>query len=100
MDFQGNMLLWTKIILNDKPVAQVNQCNYLGCTMSYGHTVNVENKLLKFQQQIGTIKRTLNKKRKKEALKFYKVMAVPMLLYGEEERNVGRPRRGWSDQFN
>jgi hypothetical protein len=42
----------------------------------------------------GTIKRTLiNKTRKDTQLKFYKVMAVPVLLYGCENWTLNRVDR-------
>jgi hypothetical protein len=42
-------------------------------------------KLQRFKQISGTIKRTLaGKVRKKTLLRFYKIMAIPALLYGSE----------------
>ncbi|PSN54630.1 hypothetical protein C0J52_10839 [Blattella germanica] len=53
---------------------QNNAFNCLGCNLSS-----------KNSQIIGTIKSTLFKKVRSETiLKFYKVMAIPILLYGSE----------------
>jgi hypothetical protein len=55
---------------------------------------DLQNKLHKFQYMCGTIKRNLiNKTRKDKQLKFYKVMAVPVLLYGCENWPLNRVDR-------
>jgi hypothetical protein len=42
-------------------------------------------RLSKFRNICGVIARTIKKKPRKETnLKFYKIMAVPLLLYGSE----------------
>jgi hypothetical protein len=44
-----------------------------------------DNKLIKFQQLIGTTKKTLLKRVRTETiLKFYKTLVIPTLLYGSE----------------
>jgi hypothetical protein len=53
--------LRTKIIINDKTLEQVSQFTYLGCSISYQFSSDVESKLAKFLQLIGTIKRTIFK---------------------------------------
>jgi hypothetical protein len=52
--------------------------SYLGCNVTYKYDLN--DKLTKFQNVCGVIARALKKKTKK----FYKIMAVPVLLYGSE----------------
>jgi hypothetical protein len=57
----------------------------LGCDVTYDQDGDVNNKLHKFQNICGTIRRNLKKKtRKGTQLKFYKPMAVPVLMYGSE----------------
>jgi hypothetical protein len=46
---------------------------------------DIHNKLNKFSSICGTLRRTLKTKTKKTTqIKFYKVMALPVLLYGSE----------------
>jgi hypothetical protein len=63
----------------------VSNFNYLGCNVTYKHDEDLNDKLSKSQNICGVIRRTLNKKTRKETnLKFYKIMAVPVLIYGSE----------------
>jgi hypothetical protein len=48
--------LRTKVIINDETLQQVSQFTYLGCSISYQFSNNVESKLAKFLKLIGTIK--------------------------------------------
>ena len=82
--FKGPDTLRAKIILDGKPIEQVNSFNYLGCDISYFKKEDLFNKLSKFNFICGTIKRSLKNTRRETKLKFYKVMAVPVLLYGCE----------------
>jgi hypothetical protein len=59
--FVGTDHLRTKIIINDETLEQVNQFTSLGCSISYQFSNDVEFKLAKFLQLIGTIKRTIFK---------------------------------------
>ena len=61
-DFVGTDHLRTKIIINDETLEQVIQFTYLGCSISYQFSNDVEFKLAKFLQLIGTIKRTILRK--------------------------------------
>ena len=54
--FVGTDHLRTKIIIKDKTLEQGSQFTYLGCSISYQFSNNVEFKLAKFLQLIGTIK--------------------------------------------
>lgn len=94
MGFLGTRHLRTKIVIEDKIIEQVSSFNYLGCNVSYCENNDVNNKINKFQRMCGTIKRTLSRKTLKETqLKFYKVMAVPVLMYGSENWALTRSER-------
>jgi hypothetical protein len=86
MAFQGKYSFRTKIILNHKSITeQVSNLNYLGCNVTYKYDEDLNDKLSKFQNICGVIARTLKKKtRKVTNLKFYKIMSVPVLLFGSE----------------
>ena len=71
--------------VNDEKLEQVNQFTYLGCNISYQFSNDVEFKMAKFLQFIGTIKRTIFRKVRTETiLKIYNALTVPTLLYGSE----------------
>jgi hypothetical protein len=74
-----------KIVINERILDQVLNCNYLGYNMGLNREKDINVKLQIFQQICGTIKRTLARKVRKETLfRFYKIMAIPTLLYGSE----------------
>ena len=76
--------LRTKIIKNET-LERVSQFTYLGCSISYQFSNDVEFKLAKFLQLIGTIKRTIFKKvRRQTILKIYNTLILPTFLYGSE----------------
>ena len=66
--FVGTDHLRTKIIINDETLEQDSQFNYLGCSIFYQFPNDVEFKLAKFLQLIGTIKRTIFKKVRTETI--------------------------------
>jgi len=73
--FVGTDYLRTKIIINDETLEQVGQFTYLGCSISYQFSNDVEFKLAKFLQLICTIKRTIFKKVRTETiLKIYNTL--------------------------
>jgi hypothetical protein len=83
--FVGTDHLRAKIIINDETVDQVSQFTCLGCSISYQFFNDVELKLAKCLQLIGTIKRTIFRKVRTETiLKFYNSLALPTFLYGSE----------------
>lgn len=49
--------------------------NYMGCGITYYRDLDIQNKLKKFYQICGTTVKN------KTQLKFYKVMAVTILMY-------------------
>jgi hypothetical protein len=62
--------------------------------MGLSREMDISVKLQRFQQICGTIKRTLDGKVRKETLvRFYKIMAIPTLLYGSECWGRSRRRR-------
>jgi hypothetical protein len=64
---------------------QVNQLTYLGCNISYQFSNDVESKLAKCLQLIGTIKRTIFRKVRTETiLKIYNTLILSTFLYGSE----------------
>jgi hypothetical protein len=83
--FVGTDHLRTKIVINDETPEQVSQFTYIGCSISYQFSNDVEFKLAKFLQLIGTIKRTIFKKVRTETiLKIYNTLVLPTFLYGSE----------------
>jgi len=73
------------MIINDETLEQVSQFTYLGCSTSYKFSNDVEFKLEKFVQLIGTIKRIIFKKVRKETiLKIYNILVLLTSLYGSE----------------
>jgi hypothetical protein len=74
-----------KIVINERILDQVLNFNCLGYNMGLNREKDINVKLQRFQQICGTIKRTLAiKVRKEMLLRFYKIMAIPILLYDSE----------------
>jgi len=64
---------------------KVSQFTYLGCSISYQFSNDVEFKLAKFLQLIGTIKRIIFKKLRKETiLKIYNTLVLPTFYMGQK----------------
>ena len=81
----GKFPTLSNIIIEGKVLEQISNFNYLGCDISFDVDKDIQNKVNRFQHICGTINRTLkNKTRRETKLKFYKTMAVPVLLYGSE----------------
>ena len=79
--FVGKEHLRTKIIINDETLEQVSQFTYLGCSISYQFSNDVEFKLAKFLQLIVTIKRIIFKKVRTEImLEVYNTLVLPTFL--------------------
>ena len=71
--------------LSVETLDQVSQFTYLGCSISYQFSNDVELELAKFLQLIGTIKRTIFRKVRTETiLKLYNTLVLPTFLYGSE----------------
>ena len=61
---------------------------YLGCSIPYQFSNDIEFKLAKFLQLVGTIKRTIFKKFRTETiLKIYNTLVSPTFLYGVDKKN-------------
>ena len=83
--FIGTDHLRTKIIINDETLEKVSQFTYLGCSISYQFSNDVEFKLAKSLQLIGTIKRTIFKKVRTETiLKIYNTLVLPTFYMGQK----------------
>jgi hypothetical protein len=83
--FVGTDRLRTKIIISDEAPEQVDECTYLGCSIFDQFSNDVEFKLAKILQLIGTIKRTIFRKVRMETiLKIYNTLVMPTFLYGSE----------------
>jgi hypothetical protein len=90
----GTDHLRTKIIINDEILEQVNQFTYLGFSISYQCSNDVEFKLAKFLQLIGTVKRTIFKTvRTETVLKLYNTLILPTFLYGSENWSLTASQR-------
>jgi len=74
-----------KNYINDETLEQVSQFTYLGCSISYHFSNDVEFKLAEFLQLIGTIRRTIFKKVRTETiLKIHNTLVLSTFLYGSE----------------
>ena len=83
--FVGTDYLRTKIVINDETLEQVSQFTFLGYSVSYQFSNDVEFKLEKFLKLIGTIKRTIFKKVRTETiLKIYITLVLTSFVYGSE----------------
>jgi hypothetical protein len=82
------------MVINDETLEQVSQFTYLGCSISYQSSNDVESKLAKFLQLIGTIKRTIFRKVRRETiLKIYNTLVLPTFLYGSENWTLTASKR-------
>jgi hypothetical protein len=83
--FVGTDHLKAKIIINDESLDRVSQFTYLGCSISYQFSNDVELKLAKFLQLIGIIKRTIFRKVRMETiLKLYNTLVLPTFFLGQK----------------
>ena len=56
----------------------------MGCELSLDDASDFGKKINRFQGTCGTIRKHLKKPRTDTQMKFYKVVAIPSLLYGSE----------------
>ena len=83
--FVGTDQIRAKIIIDNEKLDQVSQFTYLGCSISYQCSNDVELKLAKFLQLIGPIKGTIFRKVRTETIrKLYNTLVLPTFLYGSE----------------
>ena len=82
---KSNLIIARNDYINDETLEQVSQFTYPGCSISYQFSNDVEFKLAKFLQLIGTIKRTIFKKVRTETIfKIYNKLVLPTFLYGSQ----------------
>jgi len=80
-----SLLSKKKIIINDETLEQVSQFTYLGCSISYQFSNDVEFKLTIFLKLIGKIQRTIFKKVRTETiLKIYNTLVLPNFYMGQK----------------
>jgi hypothetical protein len=92
MAFQGKNHVRCKIVIHNKIIEQVSSFKYLGFNVSYCLKEDINIKLNKFQRMCGTTRRTMRQKTlQRTQLKFYKIMAEPMLTYASENWTINRP---------
>jgi hypothetical protein len=85
MTFLGKYEIRSKIVIKDDIIEQMRHFNYLCCDISYEKGNDIDNKLAKFRNVCGTVHKYLKHKTRKDThLKFYKTIAVPILIYGSE----------------
>jgi hypothetical protein len=89
--FQGKTHIRCKIMIDNKTTEQISSFKYLGFNVSYYRKEDINIELSKFQRMCGTVRRTLRQKTLQSTqLKFYKIMAVPMLTYASENWAINR----------
>jgi hypothetical protein len=89
--FQGKNHIICKLVIDNKTVEQVSSFKYLGFNVSYCRKEDTDIKLSKFLRICGTMRRTLRQKTLQSTqLQFYKIIAVPMLIYESENWTINR----------
>lgn len=82
---KGKLPIRNKIVIENQIIEQITNFNYLGCNVGMDRELDINRKISRYQQFCGTITRTLLGKCQRDTLlKFYKVIAIPMLMYGAE----------------
>jgi hypothetical protein len=77
--------LRTQVFVKDETPEQVSQFTCPGCSISYQFSNDVEFKLAKYSQLMGTTKRAVFKKvRTENILKIHNTPVLPTFLYGSE----------------
>ena len=73
-------------------IEQVSHFQYLGCDITFEEEQDINKKINTYQHICGTIRRTIKGKTRRETqMKFYKVMALPTVLYGAESWTLRCP---------
>jgi hypothetical protein len=94
MAMKGEMNVRTKIVINNHIIEQAGSFNYLRYTITVTNSRDLEIKINRFNQVCCAIRRTLiNKSRKDTQVKFYKVMAVPLLTRGSEIWSITKEKK-------
>jgi len=72
-------------VINDETLEQVREFTYLGCSIPYQFSNDVDFKLANFLKILGTIKRSIFEKMWTETiLKIHNTPVLPAFLYGSE----------------
>jgi hypothetical protein len=75
-------------VIDNKTIEQVSSFKYLGFNVSYCLKEDIN---IKFQRMCRMIRRTLRQKTLQSTqLKFYKIMAVPMLTYAGKNWTINQ----------
>jgi hypothetical protein len=75
----------TKILINNNTTEQVKNFNYSCYQLSNNRNYDLKKTLQRFNYLCGTMKcSSLNKSQQETILNFYKVLAVPALLYRQQ----------------
>lgn len=81
MEFCSKKSMRNKLIITSEPVEQDSEFNYPGCNISFNYEMDINSKLSKCLSISGVIRRSLQERTGRKALlKFYNIMAVPLLL--------------------
>ena len=76
--------------MDGKIIEQMRDFNCLRCNISYCERKVVNNKVNKFQKMCGISRTLKGKTQLSTQIKFYKVMAFPILMYGSENWSLNR----------
>jgi hypothetical protein len=81
----------SKIVIDNKTIEQVSSSKYVGFNVSYCLKEDVNIKLNKFQRMCRKIRKTLRQQNLQSTqIKFYKIMAVPMLTHASKNWTINR----------
>ena len=79
MVFKGKFPIRCKVVVEDEVLEQVSHFDFLGCDIGCEHD-DKNKSVKKYQMMCGKMQRTLrNKTRNDTKMKFYKLMAIPVL---------------------
>jgi hypothetical protein len=77
-NFRGKELARTKDVIDGIIIEQAFDFNNLGQTAN-GRSLDLENKIHRFNRQFGALKRTSRKNIKQTLVIFYKILSIPSL---------------------
>jgi hypothetical protein len=79
MAYARKRTIWMENILKFQIKGKGIRCNYLVCNISFDSNIDMDSKIIKYQEMCGKIKRILHKKVNKDTR--LKVSAVAFLLH-------------------
>jgi len=88
MAFLGQDLIRCKIVVDNKCLQQVKNFKFLSCEISYENEGDIQQKLAKFAQKLGILNNIFKPAlvQKISRIKVHNAPALPILLYGSENR--------------